>query len=407
VLGATLAEDEAFPTGGGAKGGGGEDALEPANAVGLTVSKTAASKDYFAFAKCFLPLAETTPEAEVARAAGFKMADPNGNGLCSLAELETFVLQTLTAAFPKNKTKKDHRGDILDRGKDIFTAFRPCYIRAFKDAADYKKDDGKVLNGTKTATNDDYVSVEEFRLFCAFCCAYSAMFDAFAKIDSGGSGRGAGDDRRIELAEWMARYRGVRGFGFVAFSNIKSKAAATEVFNTMDDNGGGIILLDEWSEFIKTSEVAAGTTLGQLLASDEGDTTFAEMQAAAQEKLKKMAQPKTKGTTKPFSLKEQREAQGKVAETKARTACVVERRRKLKEADAARAAAFEKSQAQAKKKLEDLSLSPAKLKALEDATAAEAEAAERESRLAAEFHAEEAAEKASSSLPVKHFLGAG
>ena len=98
------------------------------------------------------------------RAKGFKLADPNGNGLCSLAETEGFILQTLIGAHPKD-----------DKGRDLFDAFRPCYIRAFNDAKDYKADSGVVLEGTKSATADDFVSKGEFRLLCAYLCIYGAM----------------------------------------------------------------------------------------------------------------------------------------------------------------------------------------------------------------------------------------
>jgi len=141
----------------------------------------------------------------------FRSADPNGNGLCSLAELETWLLvrprtsatlrllpsppkindifalaspvdflcslslshsynsspghqnqRKLLAAFPKDQATK------VEKGKDLWELFRPSYIRAFNDAKDYKKDDGKVLDGTKNSTNDDFVSKGEFRLFCAY-----------------------------------------------------------------------------------------------------------------------------------------------------------------------------------------------------------------------------------------------
>jgi len=68
----------------------------------------------------------------------------------------------LLAAFPKDQATK------VEKGKDLWELFRPSYIRAFNDAKDYKKDDGKVLDGTKNSTNDDFVSKGEFRLFCAY-----------------------------------------------------------------------------------------------------------------------------------------------------------------------------------------------------------------------------------------------
>ena len=49
-------------------------------------------------------------------------------------------------------------------------------IRAFNDAKDYKKDTGEVIAGTTKATNDDFVSKGEFRLFVTYACVYAAMF---------------------------------------------------------------------------------------------------------------------------------------------------------------------------------------------------------------------------------------
>ena len=133
------------------------------------------SDDLRLFIACFSKMAEKTPEGEKLRKKGFSLADPNGNGLVSLAEAEGFVQKTLLQAYPKDKSKKDDRGDPLEKGADLFDLFRPCYIRAFNDAKDYKADTGKVLEGTKTSTADDFVSKGEFRLLCAYLCIYGAM----------------------------------------------------------------------------------------------------------------------------------------------------------------------------------------------------------------------------------------
>jgi hypothetical protein len=130
------------------------------------------------FMKCFVAMAEASEEGKKLRKAGFSSADPNGNGLCSLAELEGFVLKALLAKFPKDMKKKDDDGNPQERGRDLFDAFRPCYIRAFSDAKDYKADTGKVISGTKKATADDFVSKGEFRLFCCFIVIYAAMVSA-------------------------------------------------------------------------------------------------------------------------------------------------------------------------------------------------------------------------------------
>ena len=44
-------------------------------------------------------------------------------------------------------------------------------------------------------------------------------------VDGGTVGRD-GDDLRIEHDEWMAGYKGVTGFGFVALKDIASDEAA-------------------------------------------------------------------------------------------------------------------------------------------------------------------------------------
>lgn len=88
------------------------------------------------------------------RTEGFKFADPNGNGLCSLAEIDNFVLRSLLAAYPKS-------GDE-EPGRDLYDAFHPCIIRAYIDAKDIMPDTGEQLDGT-TATADDFLSWGEFR----------------------------------------------------------------------------------------------------------------------------------------------------------------------------------------------------------------------------------------------------
>jgi len=230
-------------------------------AAALTVGQNG-SDDLRKFCAVFEPFTEKSEGGEKIRAKGFRMADPNGNGLCSLAELEGFVLNSLLGAYPK-KGKDDP-----DVGRDLFDAYRPCYIRAFNDAKDYKADDGKVLAGTKNATNDDFVSKGEFRLFTTYLVIYGAMYDAFSTIDGGGGGR-VGDDRKIDMAEWLKGYKTLPRLGFVAFKGLENDAEAEKVFKAIDGNGGGVVILDEFCTFLKDAEVAADTAVGILLNEDE------------------------------------------------------------------------------------------------------------------------------------------
>ena len=208
-----------------------------------------ASGDLARFTGVFQPLAEKTPAGEALRKAGWRAADANGNGLASLAELETFVLKTLVAKFPKVGRGKD----VKEPGRDLFDAFRPCFIRAYNDAKDFQADSGAVIKGTKKSTADDYVSKGEFRLFCAYLCIYGTMFDAFAKIDGGGAGRDAKDDRRVDRAEWLKGYRSVSEHGFVALAGVADDAAAEALFAKMDSDGAGMVLLGVFCDFLKAS----------------------------------------------------------------------------------------------------------------------------------------------------------
>lgn len=74
------------------------------------------------------------------------MADANKNNYCTLAELDSFILKKLVSKYPKTMEKAKK---AATNGFDIFNAFRPCYIRAFADAKDFKKDNGRIIPGFK------------------------------------------------------------------------------------------------------------------------------------------------------------------------------------------------------------------------------------------------------------------
>ena len=154
---------------------------------------------------------------------------------------------TRSQVYPKDNDQVDDKGDKLERGRDLFDAFRPCYIRAYTDAKDIMPDTGEKLEGTKS-TADDFLSFGEFRYFNIFICAYAAMYDGFAKIDGalgGGASEGRdGDDLRMEKDEWLAGYKAVAGaYGFEGLKKDKlgDDDAAMVVFNAIDDNGAACV----------------------------------------------------------------------------------------------------------------------------------------------------------------------
>jgi len=50
---------------------------------------------------------------------------------------------------------------------------------------------------------------------------------------------------------------------------MDDEVAATGVFKSMYDNGGGVVLLEEFGTFLKATEMKAGTKMGVLLAVGE------------------------------------------------------------------------------------------------------------------------------------------
>jgi len=192
------------------------------------------------------------------RAQAWMVADPNGNGLCSLAEIDGWIQKTLM---------HEHGDDV---GKDIWRKFRPSYIRAFNDAKDIGKD-RKVFKNSDTSA-DDYVQKGEFRLLNAYLCIYAVMFDAFSRIDGDSEGTTATDDRRMGIEEWKKGFSAISGHGFACFANVGDDASSLEaIFKKMDADGKGMVLLREFCEYIEKGEEEAGTEVGKMLGIGDGD----------------------------------------------------------------------------------------------------------------------------------------
>uniref|UniRef100_A0A6V3E2V9 EF-hand domain-containing protein n=1 Tax=Heterosigma akashiwo TaxID=2829 RepID=A0A6V3E2V9_HETAK len=219
-----------------------------------------ASEDVKTFVDCFIAMAAQTPEGKAARRQGWMAADPNGNGIASLAEIDGWIQKTLLFDFGENQDEADR----------LWKLFRPCYIRAFNDAKDIGRD--RAVAGTNAST-DDYVQKGEFRLMNAYLCIYAVMFDAFALIDGGGPGTDAHDDRRMSLEEWTAGYDKVKDHGFVGLAGIADEASEDSIesiFAQMDADGKGMVLLNEWCRWLEKKEQEAGTPIGQMLAIGDG-----------------------------------------------------------------------------------------------------------------------------------------
>ena len=213
-----------------------------------------------AFSGPFRPFAETGPRGDKRRRTGFAAADPSGNGLCTLPELEHFALAVV-------------RGSVRPAraARRLFARFRPCLARAFADAKDYKADDGAVLEGRAAAgtaaTADDFVSRGEFRLFNAMTLIYAAMYDAFSKVDGATEGPVEADETGSdeEDEEDDQRARGAEKDAEKEKDGCGGGGGASE--STAATSGGK--LGDKESAEEAATDAAAGASPNGNVAADE------------------------------------------------------------------------------------------------------------------------------------------
>jgi hypothetical protein len=199
-----------------------------------------ASVDVEAFFDVFLPLADKSSKKN--RRAEWPNADTSGNGILSLSMVKRWVNQKLSSVYGQ------HRGTAL------FKKYGPIYLRAFHSARD-------------VPDKQDYVSPSEFRLFIAYLCVYALAFDAFDVIKDGK------EDHRMSRSEWFEGCRKVARHGFVALAEGAGEDVSYDslgdmfdrVVDRLDDNGGGMVLILEWCDYLKESEIAAGTLMGSLI----------------------------------------------------------------------------------------------------------------------------------------------
>ena len=138
------------------------------------------------------------------RAKLFDSADPNGNGILSLAELDKMVHDNPDGNFGDYNVK-------------------PVLMRAYKQC---DKNDSGLVNRT------------EFKKFLVYLPVIKEIWEHFDKVD-------LDDDRRIDLAEFIGACE----------KKGKSEEEATKIFNEIDKNGGGKILFDEFYAFACAKKV--------------------------------------------------------------------------------------------------------------------------------------------------------
>ena len=139
--------------------------------------------------------------------------DINGNGHASLAEVDKALRDVLQI-------------------EDIFDC-KPAIMRAFQAA--------KKVVKTKNPYGDDYIQFREFRILLYFLRQYFEFYQAFDRVDQD-------DDRRIDRDEFIQSLPQLEMW----VGKIDDPDAE---FDSIDTNGGGIILFDEFCEWAWRKEL--------------------------------------------------------------------------------------------------------------------------------------------------------
>lgn len=134
--------------------------------------------------------------------------DMNGNGICSLAEIDKFI--THVPGFEKFNNK-------------------PALMRAYK----------RTISREGGGDGDDWVQRYEFPALLRNVYYFNKLWKVFEDIDASG-------DRRLDASEFAS---GLRKLG----CRLSEKESLRE-FHKMDDNGGGFVLFEEFC--VRIAEMA-------------------------------------------------------------------------------------------------------------------------------------------------------
>lgn len=237
------------------------------------------SHDLLTFFQCFENYSHDNLIAKELRRKEWSSLDGNGSGHVSLAETTRWIKNSLIH-FTKNN----------DEGERLYRRYYPCYIRAFLDAADTGIDK-KIKGMSSQTTEDDFIQKGEFRLMTAYLCIYAMMYETFTVLDGSRDSsshshhsttaaastsvfrmerhaplESIDGDRRITSEEWRQRAVTLGETPFIGLNAvIQSPEALESVFQQMDADGKGAILLREYCQWIKQREIEFQTSFGRLL----------------------------------------------------------------------------------------------------------------------------------------------
>eukprot|EP00929_Paragymnodinium_shiwhaense_P097461 TRINITY_DN59129_c0_g2_i1.p1 TRINITY_DN59129_c0_g2~~TRINITY_DN59129_c0_g2_i1.p1 ORF type:complete len:1184 (+),score=222.24 TRINITY_DN59129_c0_g2_i1:85-3636(+) len=149
--------------------------------------------------------------SQAARKRLFSLLDPNGNGILSLAEVD--------------------KGISLTLGQSCHVA-KPAINRAFHAA--------RKLAPPVAKMPADYIDWNEFRVLLVYIVKYSELWDLFADMDTDG-------DRRLSFDEFQRALPLLQEWGASSYQSVAQDPQAA--FATIDCDGGGMVLFDEFAHW--------------------------------------------------------------------------------------------------------------------------------------------------------------
>lgn len=159
-------------------------------------------------------------ESVAARRALFRQADQNGNGITSLAECDRLIVSVLAIEGVK--------------------VMKPVINRAFHAARDIVPSVGSV--------GPHYVDFHEFRYFLIYLKHYLELFLMYCGVDQKDH-TGKYSDRRMAYREFEAAIPKLIDWGLDEDIVNDLNEDPQKVFQDMDDNGGGVVLFDEFAHW--------------------------------------------------------------------------------------------------------------------------------------------------------------
>jgi len=162
-----------------------------------------------------LPIGRDTASKQT-RSKLFSSFDPNGNGILSLAEVDKGLKEVL------------HLAGIEDCS--------PAINRAFHAARD--------IAPPVSSFSNDYIDKNEFRVLLVYLRHYIELWEIFCSIDTS-------HDRRVRLPEFQAALPMMKQWGIKEASSWEKDVKGA--FSLMDRNDGGVVLFDEFADFVLRS----------------------------------------------------------------------------------------------------------------------------------------------------------